>query len=570
MSALEVGPMIGEGGMGIVRSAIQVSLDRAVAIKTVRGGAVEGAEELVLREAWVTGYLEHPGVVPVHDIVKGDAGIPIVVMRKIVGETWEERMPNPDLSIAEGARDAFEWNIRVLMRVAEIVEFAHAKGVIHRDIKPANVMLGRFGEIYLLDWGLAVAVGEEAAQHLPRPEEADGVSGTLAYAAPEMVGIGTEPVSTATDVYLLAAVLYEIVTGKPPHAAKTPSLSLQSINQPLPNIDLSFPPRLGALCVRALQKLPSARLSDAGVFRRELVDYLRARDVERLREGAESTLGKLKEACRTNEPRARIYDLFGECRFGFREALLLSPGDKAAEHGLASAVAHLLEFELVRDARVAAALLDEWPNVDHELVTRVRQAASMEAEDRAAVTRITREQDTQTGRRTRTGVFLALGAVWTLSALFSDRFGPVTPARFALGGALQILLVAGVTFVFRELRSTVFNRRMMLAIGAALFAQTMLFLTGPLLGISLEALRTLQIGTWVMMAGALTLFVDRRFLTMALGLLVAFMVAVAYPSVRPIAAALGTIGVGLNFAYVWGANRRYRGKERRSRPRTLR
>ena len=235
-----------------------------------------------------------------------------------------------------------------------------------------------------------------------------------------------------------------------------------------------------------------------------------------------------------------------------------------------SAATLLLEYELVRDARVAAALLDEWPNVDPDLAARVRQAASMEDEDRAAVSRITREQDTETGRRTRFVVFLALGAVWTLSSLVGDRFGPVTPLRFALGGVLQMALVAGVTFVFRELRSTVFNRRMMTSIGTALFAQTMLFLTGPPVGIPLDALRTLQIGTWVMMAGALTLFVDRRFITMAMGLLVAYLVAVAYPTLRPAASALGILGVVVNLAYVWGANRRYRGKERRSRPRTLR
>ena len=147
----------------MVRSATQRSLGRTVAIKTTLPDASPAQAELMLQEAWVTGFLEHPGVVPVHDILRGADG-PVVVMRRIRGATWEALRVDEDWARAQGARDLLEQNLRIFVRVCEIVEFAHAKGVMHRDIKPANVMLGSFGEVYLLDWGLALALSDEAAE----------------------------------------------------------------------------------------------------------------------------------------------------------------------------------------------------------------------------------------------------------------------------------------------------------------------------------------------------------------------------------------------------------------------
>ena len=279
MSALEVGEVIGEGGMGIVRTAVQVSLDRAVAIKVVHPGATKSAAEAVLREAWVTGYLEHPGVVPVHDIVKGGDGVPVVVMRKIDGVTWEDRLedPSPSFAAAGGAHDALEANLRVLVRIAEIVEFAHAKGVIHRDIKPSNVMLGAFGEVYLLDWGLAVALTTETQTHLPSPQESRSLAGTLAYAAPKMVGVVEHLVSASTDIYLLGAVLFEILTGKPPHAHASAAMSIQSSAASPPAMPSTMPARLAAVCTRAMQAAPADRYESVAALRRDLLDFLRAR-----------------------------------------------------------------------------------------------------------------------------------------------------------------------------------------------------------------------------------------------------------------------------------------------------
>ena len=113
---LTVGEIIGEGGMGVVRTAVQNSLARQVAIKTAHTGASEHAARRMLSEAWVTGYLEHPGVVPVYDIVNGADGSPVVVMRRIHGATWAQQIGNVGWASRAGARDLLEQNLRTSIR----------------------------------------------------------------------------------------------------------------------------------------------------------------------------------------------------------------------------------------------------------------------------------------------------------------------------------------------------------------------------------------------------------------------------------------------------------------------
>ncbi|MCZ7681391.1 MAG: protein kinase [Sandaracinaceae bacterium] len=160
---------LGEGGMGIVRLATQRSLGRDVAVKTVKGSqAAERATGALLREACVMGLLEHPNVVPVYDLVVGDAGEPAIVMRKIEGSSWASVMHDPAALRARfDAEDALEWNLRVLAQVCNVVDFAHSRGILHRDLKPENVMLGEFGEVYVVDWGLAVALREGLGPAIP-------------------------------------------------------------------------------------------------------------------------------------------------------------------------------------------------------------------------------------------------------------------------------------------------------------------------------------------------------------------------------------------------------------------
>ncbi|MBX3186904.1 MAG: serine/threonine protein kinase [Labilithrix sp.] len=562
LSSLEVGDIIGEGGMGIVRTAMQRSLARPVAIKVARPGATPDDAQRMLREAWVTGFLEHPGVVPVHDIVKGDAGAPVVVMRRIQGVTWEDCLADVALAKREGARDLLEHNLRVLLRVAEIVEFAHTRGVVHRDIKPANVMLGPFGEVYLLDWGLAVGLGGEATAHLPRPEESREMAGTLQYAAPEMVGMGGGLIDERTDIYLLGAVLYEIATGVPPHGAASTAKMLEAIASTPPRCPPTMPARLIATCSRAMQKDPARRHASVSELRHDVLDFLRSRDCERLVAEAEAIVAKLAEACQHGASRQRIYDLYGECRFAFREVLRVAPDDEAAVIGREVAATLVIEHELARDPRVALALVEEATAVSSELASRVRAAAGAEEKRLAGLSRLAHDQDQRVGRRARVVLFVGLGLAWSSSHVFADAIGPVTHVRFAIGGLLALLPISFAWIGWRALSHTAFNRRVLLSLALMVVAQSVLFFAGLRLGIDVFSLRVLQIGLWTTMAATASIHLDRRCWPMTCGLALALGVTLVWPEARAIASVLGIWGVTANLAVLgsrWGARTSQRG-----------
>jgi len=200
----ELTSRLGEGGMGIVYAARQAAIDRTVAVKMLKPRAAgdEIEREKFLSEAVVTGDLEHPNIVPIYNLGKTESGHLFYSMKRVQGTPW-------DTVIAE---KTFAENIETLMKVADAVALAHSRGVIHRDLKPENVMLGDFGEVLLMDWGLAVSLGVAS--------RGIGMGGTPAYMAPEMAAGPIERIGFASDIYLLGAILYEIITDQPPHLGK--------------------------------------------------------------------------------------------------------------------------------------------------------------------------------------------------------------------------------------------------------------------------------------------------------------------------------------------------------------
>ncbi len=171
---------LGEGGMGIVHLATQATMGRHVAVKTLRDGASDVEATLrILREAWVTGALEHPNVVPVYDVAVDARGAPVIVMKRIEGRHWGELLVSPDeVRQRFAVEDPLDWHVRTLASVCNAVHFAHSRGILHRDIKPENVMIGAFGEVYVLDWGIAVSLHDDPSGRLPLVSQAHGVAGT--------------------------------------------------------------------------------------------------------------------------------------------------------------------------------------------------------------------------------------------------------------------------------------------------------------------------------------------------------------------------------------------------------
>lgn len=223
--------LIGRGGMGEVRRVREAALDRVVAMKVMTGSPSPAQVEAFMAEARATARLDHPGVVPVHQVGLLPDGRPYFTMREIVGRTLADiiaevhRGPGRE---ANGSR-ALRRLLEALRAACEAVAFAHSRGVLHRDLKPANVLMGAFGEVQVVDWGLSRGAGEGGDPAHPR------IGGTPAYMSPEQA-MGEAALSAASDVYGLGAILYEILSGRPPYLGPDPVAVLMQVRTgpPLP------------------------------------------------------------------------------------------------------------------------------------------------------------------------------------------------------------------------------------------------------------------------------------------------------------------------------------------------
>jgi serine/threonine-protein kinase len=272
------GAVLGEGGMGEVLLAHDDRIGREVAVKRIRA-TEPTAEELsrFVREARVQGRLEHPAVVPVHDLSVDGDGRPFFVMKRLTGTTMLELLAR--LRKGDEADDAAARR-RLLHAFADVclaIEFAHSRGIVHRDLKPANIVLGDFGEVYVLDWGVARAILEAEDPDGPpsglRPFAADlqldtgdtlvgTVLGTPAYMAPEqLVGDRAGP---AADIYALGCILYEIVAGVALHArGRSVGEALTQAPAVPSKSRRDAPPELDAICERATHVDPASRHGSA-------------------------------------------------------------------------------------------------------------------------------------------------------------------------------------------------------------------------------------------------------------------------------------------------------------------
>ncbi|MDP1829024.1 MAG: serine/threonine-protein kinase [Archangium sp.] len=266
---LDIQDLLGKGGMGEVWRCRDAHLGRELALKTSTATDPESQLRFV-REARVQGQLEHPGIVPVHELGVRD-GQPYFTMKRVRGVTLSEVVRRlVDADAATRARFSPHKLLSLVEALARTLDFAHARGVVHRDVKPGNVMLGDYGEVYLLDWGLAKVgrPGESTGPDLvsqPGATMAGAVMGTPGYMAPEQAA--GEVATPASDVWSLGAVLFEVVTLQPLVKGDT-SLELlaathgvRSMRDHAPGVDVA--PELEALCNRALdrdaQKRPTAR-----------------------------------------------------------------------------------------------------------------------------------------------------------------------------------------------------------------------------------------------------------------------------------------------------------------------
>jgi serine/threonine-protein kinase len=306
------------GGIGQVWLARDPSLGRDVVLKELRPERFGQPEVCArfLREAQITGQLEHPGIVPVYELGRGPADqAPFYTMRFIRGRTLAEAARAHHDRMERGQADPMEIRdlLNAFVGVCNAVAYAHSRGVLHRDLKPQNVVLGDYGEAIVLDWGLAKVAGEsEAGVALPLEMLANDknqatlqgqVLGTPAYMAPEQAEGRLDLLDTRTDVYGLGAVLYEILTGKPPFAGGETTGVLRRVvhDEPSPphSENAATPRALEAVCLKALAKQPAGRYSSAKELAAEVQRWLAGEAVLAYREPLSARLGRRVRRHRT-------------------------------------------------------------------------------------------------------------------------------------------------------------------------------------------------------------------------------------------------------------------------------
>ena len=307
---------LGKGAMGIVLQARQIAIGRDVALKMIQP-SFDGSRSLsstrdlhkkFFYEAQITGKLDHPNIVPIYELGTSN-DVLFYTMKKIEGTEWKSK-------IGKLSRDE---NLDILMKIADAMALSHRRHVIHRDLKPENIMLGAFGEVLVTDWGCAV--------DLSLRESFPG-AGSPPWMAPEMALQQHDKVGTRSDIYLLGAILFQIITGKPPHPGRTVMevLLAASRNQ---IIDVEHPDPLLDIAMKAMHSEPEGRYDTVEEMQEDIREYRRHSESIALVERSQATL---EQAITSSD-----YELYSRAMFGFQDALDLWPENSSARASLRKA-----------------------------------------------------------------------------------------------------------------------------------------------------------------------------------------------------------------------------------------
>ncbi len=419
--------VLGRGGMGEIVLADDLRIGRKVAIKRMRhvASADDDAAARFLREATIQARLEHPAIVPVHEVGRDADGQPYFTMKRLAGTTLADSLARGDRSLRE--------MLRAFIEVCHAIDFAHARGVVHRDLKPANIMLGDYNEVYVLDWGVARVEGDpttEAPLSAPvsgesTTTEVGAVLGTPMYMAPEQ-GRG-DAVTPAADVFALGAVLFEVLAATqlrtklgvdpdPSPARRAPSRDV--------------PPELDAACIAALAPEPDARPTARDLARRVQTYLDGDRDLELRRTQSARYLADAlaAESTRRPERRADAMRLAGQAlaldpsSVGAAQLvgrLMLEPPDELPTE-LAKVLADTERDLVTRQARLAVRVVVRARRTEEAREDALHAPTSARAGSASTLTRFTRRNAPGSGsRRTRVtargscrGIAVQRGSAW--------------------------------------------------------------------------------------------------------------------------------------------------------------
>jgi serine/threonine-protein kinase len=401
---------LGRGGQAIVELARQDPLGREVAVKRPLGDAEDeaSARSTLLVEGKICSQLDHPNIIPVYDLGLDDDGQVVLVMKRVRGEVWTHKLRDANVPRA--------YHLGVLQEVCKAVHFAHSHGVLHRDLKPSNVMIDESGQVYVVDWGIAVALDDRAPDGVPRQRRSRGVVGTISYMAPEMAWPGAR-LDERADVFLLGSILYRLCAGRAPNRGEDAFDKLKAAYRcdppPLPD---DTPEELVAICEKARHRELDRRYPTAEALREALVAFDQHASSRALAVEGEARLKELRSLSATAEDDPAAARRYTEARFAFAQALHAWPESEQAYAGAQAALQVMTRRELDRGRpgsaeRLAQELDAPMEDVERALeVTRQEQAALREAAARAE--ELERQSNFRIGRRTRGLFLLAIAVLW--------------------------------------------------------------------------------------------------------------------------------------------------------------
>ncbi len=390
---------LGQGGMGVVLKARQRAIGRDVAIKMIQPSSgqtkssTNAQKKKFFYEAQITGKLDHPNIVPIYELgVCND--ILFYSMKMIIGKEWKDVM-------RDNSRDE---NLDVLMKVADAMAFAHQRRIIHRDLKPENVMLGPFGEVLVTDWGCAI--------DLSRNESFTG-AGSPPWMAPEMADHNLQLIGPRSDIYLLGAILYQIIAGYPPHPGQTVFECIEAAQKNI-ILPLEAEDPLLDIAYRAMEKAPDDRYQTVEAMQDAIRQY---------RRHAESiTLTERSEALLVQAVATKDYERFSRTIFGFQDAIELWPENTPAKKSLGKARLAYGQCAFDKaDYDLCLSTLDAKVPVEAELYNKAAKAKKIAEE---------REGRFKTLRKAFAAVvLLGLGVSSVLAGIASVQWGKAVAAR---------------------------------------------------------------------------------------------------------------------------------------------